>query len=65
MWNSISFILFGAMMIVIATTARILYVEHKRRHIFWGSYELITFAITGAGTVVLLWGILVVQWWRL
>ena len=65
MWNWMAGILTTAMAVVVTTLTYVLWIESKRRTVFWGSPELWVFGVTGAVVVVTLWGILAVQWWRI
>ena len=61
-------ILTVAMVVVIGTSVSILFFEnqrHQRHPIFYGSPELWAFAATGIVVVVILWTMMVVQWWRI
>ncbi len=64
-WNWLAGILSFAMLVVISTLIKIVWAEHRRRIIDWGSPELLFFAITSISIVVIMWSIMAIQWFRL
>lgn len=65
MWNSVAFVLLTAMLIVMLTLAKIIWTEHKRKKVPWGSPALWAFAMSGLVVLVTLWGAFIFQWLRI
>lgn len=65
MWNSVAAILAFAVIVVAVSLGRILFVEYLRNKVIWISPELLTFSIIGTMILILMWGILFMQWWMI